>query len=328
MHKGVNTTLDEGQTLIANGGGFDVAHSLRGEGFDASEDGTGRGTPLVPISFGAQNAAAQGDGIAFDFVPALDKSKTPAVAHQVSVSIDNETLYPKGIRQNGDRHASPQETDAGTLLRALRGEVGEEAFAQWGLGILDTLQSSEVLRSEVHGGSVRSATDNWNGLDDNALPCAEDCGAGAVQSLWRFGCSGRSPSGWEPSEQLARQLGAHMSIMPHKGTPNSWFMLHLWESSEGLGVLRQALSAIQETWRPNGGESKSEHAPWAVRRLTPGECESLMGFPRGFTRIPYLGKPADLCPDGPRYKALGNSWAVNCADWIGERIAEVETWNN
>lgn len=64
--------------------------------------------------------------------------------------------------------------------------------------------------------------------------------------------------------------------------------------------------------------------PWAVRRLTPEECEALQGFPSGFTRIPYRGKPADKCPDGPRYKALGNSWAVNCADWIAERIAEVD----
>ena len=66
--------------------------------------------------------------------------------------------------------------------------------------------------------------------------------------------------------------------------------------------------------------------PWAVRRLTPVECERLMDFPDGFTRIPYRGKPADLCPDGPRYKALGNSWAVNVAEWVGERIAEVDTW--
>jgi DNA (cytosine-5)-methyltransferase 1 len=65
---------------------------------------------------------------------------------------------------------------------------------------------------------------------------------------------------------------------------------------------------------------------WQVRRLTPIECERLMGFPEGFTAIPYGKKPAALCPDGPRYKALGNSWAVNCAEWIGERIAEVDQW--
>jgi DNA (cytosine-5)-methyltransferase 1 len=60
---------------------------------------------------------------------------------------------------------------------------------------------------------------------------------------------------------------------------------------------------------------------WAVRRLTPTECERLQGFPDGYTAIPYRGKPA---ADGPRYKALGNSWAVNCARWIGRRIELVE----
>lgn len=47
-----------------------------------------------------------------------------------------------------------------------------------------------------------------------------------------------------------------------------------------------------------------------------------MGFPDGHTGTPHKGKPA---ADGPRYKALGNSWAVNCARWIGERIEAVET---
>lgn len=64
--------------------------------------------------------------------------------------------------------------------------------------------------------------------------------------------------------------------------------------------------------------------PYAVRRLTPTECERLMGFPDGATMIPYRNKPADKCADGPRYKALGNSMAVNVVEWIGERIAEVD----
>lgn len=62
----------------------------------------------------------------------------------------------------------------------------------------------------------------------------------------------------------------------------------------------------------------------AVRRLTPVECERLQGFPDDYTRIPYRGKPADKCPDGPRYRALGNSWAVPVARWIGERIDAVD----
>ena len=59
-----------------------------------------------------------------------------------------------------------------------------------------------------------------------------------------------------------------------------------------------------------------------VRRLTPVECERLQGFPDNYTAIPWRKKPAGDCPDGPRYKALGNSWAVPNVRWIGKRIQE------
>ena len=60
----------------------------------------------------------------------------------------------------------------------------------------------------------------------------------------------------------------------------------------------------------------------AVRRLTPAECEKLQGFSPGYTDIPWRGK--DHAPDGPRYKALGNSMAVPVMAWIGRRIEAVE----
>jgi DNA (cytosine-5)-methyltransferase 1 len=60
--------------------------------------------------------------------------------------------------------------------------------------------------------------------------------------------------------------------------------------------------------------------PMAIRRLTPEECEKLQGFPSGWTRIPWKKKPAEECPDGPRYKACGNSMAVPVMRWIGQRI--------
>jgi site-specific DNA-cytosine methylase len=59
----------------------------------------------------------------------------------------------------------------------------------------------------------------------------------------------------------------------------------------------------------------------AVRRLTPRECERLQGFPDDHTLIAWRGKSPQDCPDGPRYKALGNSMAVPCMAWIGKRIA-------
>ena len=68
----------------------------------------------------------------------------------------------------------------------------------------------------------------------------------------------------------------------------------------------------------------SAHIGMAVRRLTPVECERLQGFPDHYTAIPWRGKPAAECPDGPRYRALGNSMAVPCMRWIGERIAQVD----
>jgi DNA (cytosine-5)-methyltransferase 1 len=61
---------------------------------------------------------------------------------------------------------------------------------------------------------------------------------------------------------------------------------------------------------------------WRVRRLTPTECERLQGFPDGYTDIPWRNK--EHSPDGPRYKALGNSMAVNAMRWIGRRIEMVE----
>lgn len=63
---------------------------------------------------------------------------------------------------------------------------------------------------------------------------------------------------------------------------------------------------------------------YAVRRLTPRECERLQGFPDDHTKVPYRGKPAEECPDTPRYKAIGNSMCVNVMRWIGERIQKVD----
>ena len=59
---------------------------------------------------------------------------------------------------------------------------------------------------------------------------------------------------------------------------------------------------------------------YRVRRLTPVECERLQGFPDDYTRIAWRNKKLESCPDGPRYKAIGNSMAVPVMRWIGQRI--------
>ena len=89
-------------------------------------------------------------------------------------------------------------------------------------------------------------------------------------------------------------------------------------------VVKQGMLAPPATWPvADTGSSRSYAAwPWSVRRLTPLECERLQGFPDGYTDIAIPGR--NWSPDGPRYKALGNSMAVNGMGWIGERIALVE----
>ena len=67
-------------------------------------------------------------------------------------------------------------------------------------------------------------------------------------------------------------------------------------------------------------DDTSKEGEMTVRRLTPRECERLQGFPDDWTLIPYRGKPAEDCPDGPRYKAIGNSMAVPVMKWIFERM--------
>jgi DNA (cytosine-5)-methyltransferase 1 len=90
-----------------------------------------------------------------------------------------------------------------------------------------------------------------------------------------------------------------------------------WQNSASQGA------SASEHHSPTLDKSKTPAVAQGmqVRRLTPLETERLQGFPDGYTAVPFRGKPAS---DGPRYKSHGNSWAINCPRWIGERIESVE----
>ena len=196
-----------------------VAHTLKGDGFDASEDGTGRGTPLAPVARAYRTA---GDGAVYD--------EGDATAPLTTGTDPSAHIIAFGAKDHG----------------------------------ADALEDcSPTLRAGGHSGSHANA---------------------GVMPAVAFDMRGRE--------------GGAMPEGPHD-TAN----------------IRAA----------SGGPSRSYIAhPWAVRRLTPTECERLQAFPDGWTQVPWRGKPADACPDGPRYKALGNSMAVNVMTWLGERIAHVE----
>lgn len=225
LNAGAMGRLDaESETLIpVSGGAFDVAHALRADGFDASEDGTGRGTPIVPVAFDTTQITSAGNFS--NPRPGDPCHPLAAGAHPPAVAFD------------------------------LRGREGGAQFE----GPHDTAN----IRA-ASGGSSRS--------------------------------------------YVAQQA---YSIMPQNSGKDY--------KARPVDVAQPIMAA-----GPTGGNQGGDYIAtnWAVRRLTPEECEKLQGVPVGYTKIPWRGKAAELCPDGPRYKALGNSWAVPVVRWIGERLLE------
>lgn len=123
----------------------------------------------------------------------------------------------------------------------------------------------------------------------------------------RQGCEG-GDKGYLGSDELAFTLATHQD--QHIAQPVAY------QSSDGVvrecGNVMGTLDAAGES--RGSSQQRFLMQQMAVRRLTPTECERLQGFPDGYTNI------KDNCPDGPRYKALGNSMAVPVMRWIGERI--------
>ena len=111
----------------------------------------------------------------------------------------------------------------------------------------------------------------------------------------------------DPCHTLARDNAAHAAVAIGLDEEQN-------ARIDGFGTLKARMEG-------GGFEGTVMTPAMQVRRLTPMECERLQGFPDGYTNIPWRGKPES--PDGPRYKALGNSMAVPVMRWIGERINEV-----
>lgn len=356
-----------------------ITHALRGEGFDASEDGTGRGTPLVAAyqchgtNIGPMGTLRKGDGNVQSGVPFIAGSltshhgntldsmswqgqlipSTGRLSHCLNAGgmgrqdYETETMIASAYRTAGDgavydegdktaplttstdpnanvilqgkqTNAITQKGNANSPLQALRNEIGEEETAKWGLGIFDSLQSTDVLRSHLYGKGIRYATFSRCWPIDCTISREKDYSERIMQSLREAECSRCASQGWKLPEQLGRQLGAYLSKLSQPGAQAESFMHDLWKACKGSRLLQQALCEIQEIWRSTNG---SRPESYGVRRLTPVECEFLQGFPRNWTLVPHRGK---LAADGPRYKAIGNSMCTLVMKWIGERILKSE----
>jgi len=240
-----------------------VTHSPRGERFDASKDGTGRSTPLVPVA----------------------------------------QPYTLAIRGRGDNHNLEYRQDgaANALLtpNGGRGGIGVGAIAH-AIPMINMQGSKGNAVTQADGPSFTLNAMHGHDVHAVAVPVAQPLAIRTAQT---------SANGHGIAENIAHILDqAQGQAVAH---PVAFDSYNLCET----GDITQTIKS------PQGGVTESIGAVCTalqVRRLTPVECERLQGFPDGYTNIPWRGKPES--PDGPRYKALGNSWAVPVVQWIGRRI--------
>jgi DNA (cytosine-5)-methyltransferase 1 len=244
-----------------------VTHALRAEGFDGSEDGTGRGTPLVPVAFSAKDHGADATE---DLSPTLR-----AMPHDASHANGGGQMAVAVPLLEVGKRTGPSSTDD---MRAGLG-VGEDGDPMY------TLQAGAQHGVAAYAFQPRIARNGRGDMGDvvNALTAeAGETGKGDAA----------------PCVAVAG------------------FMRAAGGNAGGIGYAEEQSPTLDT--RP---DTNAVLQHMAVRRLTHVECERLQGFPDNYTNIPWRGKPE--APDGPRYKALGNSMAVPVMRWIGKRIAEV-----
>jgi DNA (cytosine-5)-methyltransferase 1 len=277
-----------------------ITHSLRADGFDASEDGTGRGTPLVPVTVSKPADCPDDCGCPLGVCEYHGLVADP-IAIQAGAVRENPDSGPDGAGFRDDGIAYTLEA---------RGEVQAVAFdckasGRNGFGIGDV---SPTLRSMGHKDSHTNAG-----------------GPVAVMTLAIRGRDG------EPTLEV-REDGTANAVLTPNGGRGGIGVGAVAISANQRGELRErpvhgSLSSSKSTKQFDGIMQGM-----AVRRLTPRECERLQGFPDDYTLIRYhrvlksgkLSKRIYEAADGPRYKALGNSMAVPVMRWIGERIQIVE----
>lgn len=285
-----------------------VSHSLRAEGFDASEDGTGRGTPLVPVagsicahSFTGGSGGRPEGAVAGHFVPVLSSGQANA-----------ELTFGYSPALNCNRDGAPiafhptQNPISGSVCHSLG--ANSQATAAIAYDILGVPATQGAKPTDVHT-SLRARAPGQSEANTTTVVVQPV----AFQQNTRDEVRLMGGDG-----QIAGALAAEPGVKQQNYIAQTVAIRTANTSANGHGISE----GVSHT--PDQAQGQAVATPMAVRRLTPVECERLMGMPDNYTRIPYRNKPAEQCPDGPRYKALGNSIAVNCLEWIGERLEQVK----
>jgi DNA (cytosine-5)-methyltransferase 1 len=189
-----------------------------------------------------------------------------------------------------------------TPVVAIQGNlIGREAGGPQGVGASDEGVMYTLTKADVHGVAHPTVLMDQGGSVMNVL---ED---GTVGTLRRE-THGHEPVVMQPVAYSFDSLASNSmkSSNPHSGCR----MVDLAKTID---------TTTPEPSKNQGGIGIMQSM--AVRRLTPVECERLQGFADQYTSIPW--RKSQVTPDGPRYKALGNSMAVPVMAWIGKRIKEV-----
>lgn len=159
------------------------------------------------------------------------------------------------------------------VLRLLRETYGAQEIFQWGAAVLDALQQADVLRQGVHESGVSVETEDGDKLDGSTLPCSELAAGWILRDMREQSECGCASQRWEPTEQQHRELAETVPELPHESAQTAQELLNMWSAGQGLGLLRQALSEIQEIRRSIDGvrEEGGDAMTSVVRRLTPLE---------------------------------------------------------
>lgn len=311
---------EPGPAVLALGAGGEGDLEAGRCSWQGAAAGTGNGAQVAGVSF-AQNQ--RGELRESDIAPQLMAGGGKPGEGYPAVRVPAPDTTGSCDSLAGDEAPFLQaEADAAEALRTLRSCVDPQAFQQWALGVLASLQAAEVLRPQVHGGGLRLSPDDARSVVGNGPPSRpQDVSAWAVRAMRHAAGGGRSSSERRLAGQYAGQLGTALSKLPHQDAPEA-FVRALWEAAQGLGLLREALSAAQEVGRPPRRKAQPAHASAAgsvVRRLCPTETEALMSWPRNWTAV-----DGDRTPDGRRYAACGDGVVSNVSEWIGRRIVAVD----
>ncbi|EAW8389744.1 Dam family site-specific DNA-(adenine-N6)-methyltransferase [Salmonella enterica subsp. enterica] len=229
---------------------------------------------------------------------------------------------------HGDNPANPHPTLNQSNNIGGIGASNQEIFAQRGAGIVGAYRmtafgeySGDGTASTVKARDYKDATDLAVTYSDVSRTLLSKSNDSMAEDLDTYAIHGTQDpdANHELAHTLGRNHGQENAIITEPYT------ISIRGREEGSTVEVRNDGTANALLTPNGGRAGMGVGAvgWGmqVRRLTPVECERLQGFPDNHTLISWRGKDAADCPDGQRYKAIGNSMAVPVMRWIGERIA-------